>query len=256
MYWAQLSWWLTILIPTVAIWFIMAPPRFVLDYLSHRSAVHFRFPSQREGVTVYITIDDAPSPHTHLIIKALDECCARATFFAIGDQVRQYPDVVRSIISHGNTVGNHDWKDRLTANPLRSFSEIVEGMKLTDREIVAVVTPSISSAVAPSKKRWFRPEKRWFRPGCGLYRNDVLLAAKQLDYSTVLGDTYGHDVVFEWCPQIVITWLAAFYSWRVVPGSIVILHDGSMARATNSAKIIKYMFDAHPNLRFEHLPAA
>ncbi len=54
-----------------------------------------------------LTFDDGPSQWTGEILDLLREHDARATFFLIGQRVRERPDDVRSILEAGHEVGSH-----------------------------------------------------------------------------------------------------------------------------------------------------
>ncbi|MBL7701893.1 MAG: polysaccharide deacetylase family protein [Ferruginibacter sp.] len=58
--------------------------------------------------TIYLTFDDGPHPLiTPFVLKELDKFGAKATFFCIGKNVAEYPDVFKSILEKGHSVGNH-----------------------------------------------------------------------------------------------------------------------------------------------------
>lgn len=62
-------------------------------------------PAQRE---VALTFDDGPRPGTcEALLDILKERGIRATFFVVGDHVRQYPHLVRRMLAEGHEVGNH-----------------------------------------------------------------------------------------------------------------------------------------------------
>ncbi|MYM82649.1 polysaccharide deacetylase family protein [Duganella sp. FT50W] len=57
---------------------------------------------------VVLTFDDGPSPeNTPLVLKALADQCARATFFMEGRNLRQSPDLARRVVSEGHSAGIH-----------------------------------------------------------------------------------------------------------------------------------------------------
>ncbi len=59
---------------------------------------------------IYLTFDDGPHPEiTPLVLKALDEYDAKATFFCVGDNAMKYPETFKLILSKGHTVGNHSY---------------------------------------------------------------------------------------------------------------------------------------------------
>jgi len=61
-------------------------------------------------MTLALTFDDGPSPvYTGQVLALLRRHGVKATFFLIGENVEQYPDVVRQILGDGHLVGNHTW---------------------------------------------------------------------------------------------------------------------------------------------------
>src|SRR6476469_8688400 len=62
----------------------------------------------RTEAAVYLTFDDGPHPVvTPWVLAQLKQYNARATFFCVGENVAQYPDVYRQILAAGHAVGNH-----------------------------------------------------------------------------------------------------------------------------------------------------
>ena len=63
--------------------------------------------------SVAITIDDGPDPEvTPQVLDLLAAQGARATFFCIGQRVREHPAVVRRIVAAGHSVQNHSLRHR------------------------------------------------------------------------------------------------------------------------------------------------
>jgi len=59
---------------------------------------------------VCLTFDDGPDPSsTPVILEALNKNEISAIFFCCGDAAKQYPHLVKSIISEGHIIGNHTW---------------------------------------------------------------------------------------------------------------------------------------------------
>lgn len=86
--------------------------------------VHSRIPSLYQGdiITppkesvdptkpmVALTFDDGPHPqNTEEIINILNHYDAKATFFMLGKNVINYPDVVKNVYAEGHELGNHSW---------------------------------------------------------------------------------------------------------------------------------------------------
>ncbi|GAA2349103.1 polysaccharide deacetylase family protein [Dactylosporangium salmoneum] len=61
-----------------------------------------------EGHAVALTVDDGPHPDwTPPLLDLLARHGVRATFFLIGDRVRERPDLARRIAGEGHALGNH-----------------------------------------------------------------------------------------------------------------------------------------------------
>jgi peptidoglycan/xylan/chitin deacetylase (PgdA/CDA1 family) len=57
---------------------------------------------------IYLTFDDGPHPQaTPYVLEELKKYGAKATFFCVGKNVKEYPGIYEQIISDGNKVGNH-----------------------------------------------------------------------------------------------------------------------------------------------------
>lgn len=57
---------------------------------------------------VVLTFDDGPSTeNTPLVLKALADQCAKATFFMEGRNLRQSPELARRVVSEGHSTGIH-----------------------------------------------------------------------------------------------------------------------------------------------------
>jgi peptidoglycan-N-acetylglucosamine deacetylase len=66
---------------------------------------------------VWLTIDDGPDPLTTPgILELLERYKAKATFFLIGEKIEKYPELTRSIVEAGHTIGNHT-----QSHPIRKF---------------------------------------------------------------------------------------------------------------------------------------
>lgn len=77
------------------------------------SAETVKHPSTAIGVDcivkkcIAITYDDGPGPQTPELIKTLDAAKASATFFQMGNSIKEYPQTTVAVASAGFEVGNH-----------------------------------------------------------------------------------------------------------------------------------------------------
>lgn len=58
---------------------------------------------------VALTFDDGPVPQTADVLDVLASENVHATFFVVGSQVAQHPEIVRRMVAEGNAVGNHSY---------------------------------------------------------------------------------------------------------------------------------------------------
>ena len=80
---------------------------------------------------VVLTFDDGPWPNnTRAVLDALDEHCAKATFFIIGKHAIWHPDILKDIAGRGHTVGSHTWShaNLRKAKPEKAKEEIEKGL--------------------------------------------------------------------------------------------------------------------------------
>lgn len=65
---------------------------------------------QTDKPVLAITFDDGPHPvNTPKLLDILAQRNIKATFFLVGQNVKQYPDLVRRILREGHEIGNHTW---------------------------------------------------------------------------------------------------------------------------------------------------
>jgi peptidoglycan/xylan/chitin deacetylase (PgdA/CDA1 family) len=59
---------------------------------------------------IVLTFDDGPWPvNTPLVLKALEDECTKAVFFAIGKHATYHPEILKLVAAAGHTVGAHTW---------------------------------------------------------------------------------------------------------------------------------------------------
>jgi len=116
-----------------------------------------------------LTFDDGPNPSiTPKLLDLLNRYNAKATFFLIGQYVRECPELVQEVAARGHVVGNHT-----ETHPnlfRRSLREIRIELRLCH--------DAISNALGSPPK--------WFRPPFGLRNPWVIPAARELGYRTVM----------------------------------------------------------------------
>ena len=99
---------------------------------------------------VVLTFDDGPRPETTpLVLKALADQCVKATFFMVGNNIAQFPDLARRVAREGHSTGMHSY-----AHPdLRTLTQADQLADLKKTQDVYQATsgmaaPATSSAMA------------------------------------------------------------------------------------------------------------
>ena len=63
------------------------------------------------GPYIAMTFDDGPHPrNTPKLLDILKQRNIKATFFLVGENIREYPNIVRRILAEGHEIGNHTFK--------------------------------------------------------------------------------------------------------------------------------------------------
>ncbi len=153
---------------------------------------------------VFLSFDDGPHPEiTPLVLDILDRYNAKATFFCIGKNVKQYPEVYAQILQQGHSVGNHTYTH-------------CNGWKTKDEEYLQDIRQA---------KQYI--DSHLFRPPYGritnFQRNQLVLPAYKLKvimWSVLSGD-FDPGISDEKC--------VANVTLHAKAGSIIVFHDSEKA---------------------------
>jgi peptidoglycan/xylan/chitin deacetylase (PgdA/CDA1 family) len=185
----------------------LARPPFALLRVVARLLPEVVFFADTSERAIALTLDDGPHPSTTpAVLDALRAHGARATFFLIGELVREHPALVQRIAAEGHELGNHGLREQSSAALPQAALD--DSLGETHQELAR-----------------FGPVKL-FRPGSGWVTRRILEASARHGYRCVLGSVYSHDAQLRW-PRYVVFDVVS----RVRPGAIVILHEGRPERA-------------------------
>lgn len=164
---------------------------------------------------VALTFDDGPQPDvTPQVLVILQRFHSKATFFCVGQQVQEYPNIVSQEQQEGNLVEGHSWSHpdlRLLDGP-------------TIHQQVAQDTQAIQRATGVSPT--------FFRPPYGERSATVAAQLQQFGLSTILWSVDPQDWARPGTDTIVTRVLQA-----TTNGSIILLHDGGGNRAQTLAAL-------------------
>jgi peptidoglycan/xylan/chitin deacetylase (PgdA/CDA1 family) len=144
-----------------------------------------------DGPYIAMTFDDGPS--ATLTPKLLDLLAARhvkATFFVIGENVAEHPEIVARAAREGHEIGNHSWSHPNFAK--MSQESVRSQLKRTDDAIKSAIgnRPTLLrppyGSITDREKHWIHDEfgyqiilwdvdpYDWKRPGPAVVRNRIL----------------------------------------------------------------------------------
>lgn len=153
---------------------------------------------------IYLTFDDGPHPTiTPFVLHQLKLFNAQATFFCIGKNIVEYPDIYRNILLQGHSIGNHT-------------QHHVNGWKTDDHSYIN----DIKTAEEYIHSNLFRP------PYGKIKRSQLKLLRKEkpvvkvIMWSVLSGD-FDTRLKGEKCLQMVLK--------NSCNGSIIVFHDSNKA---------------------------
>lgn len=172
------------------------------------------YASDTDEKILYLTFDAGyENGNTPAILEALKKHQAPAVFFAVGNFIKDNPDLIKRMITEGHIVGNHTMThpDMSQISSMESFQKELEGVE----ELYTSVTGE--------------PMTKFYRPPRGVYSTENLSMAKELVYSTFFWSLAYVDWIQEQQPSKE----EAFQKLipRIHPGAIVLLHNTSSTNA-------------------------
>ena len=160
--------------------------------------------SSKEKV-LYLTFDDGPTPEiTNWTLEQLQTYNAKATFFCIGKNVVNHPEIYQNIISRKHSIGNH------TNNHLNGYK---------------TNTRTYLNNIDICEKN-FAIKPTLFRPPYGKLKLSQAEKLRKKGYKIIMWDVLSADfdtsITPEECLQNVIR--------HVKNGSIIVFHDSVKAQ--------------------------
>lgn len=177
------------------------------DYLKQYNA-HYVADTQEK--IIYLTFDAGyENGNTAAILDALKKHQAPATFFLVGNYLKNSPDLVKRMVAEGHTVGNHTFHhpDMSQISTPEAFSQELQSLEALFQEVTG------------------QPMKRYYRPPQGKYSESNLQMAKDLGYHTFFWSL----AYVDWYEDKQPSHEEAFQKLlsRIHPGAIVLLHSTS-----------------------------
>jgi peptidoglycan/xylan/chitin deacetylase (PgdA/CDA1 family) len=151
---------------------------------------------------VAITFDDGPNPdYTLKLLEGLKKRGVKATFFVLGEEVENYPDILQAIYDDGHLIGIHSYQHV-------NFTEIGDTAALDQIERTQEAIYTVTGEYAG-----------YIRPPYGCWR-------KELDTKIPLIEVLWDIDPMDWATNDADTVVQRIET-HVEDGSIILLHDAS-----------------------------
>jgi len=151
---------------------------------------------------IWLTFDDGPTPEvTPWILSVLKKENVKATFFLVGQQIEEFPELVGAIIKEGHTIANH------------SYSH--ENGWLTNKEKYLEDIENCQELM---------PNNKLFRPPYGKITKAQIAVLKK-KYKIILWDVLSYDFNQNTSPKKVQENIIQ----NTISGSIIVMHNNQMS---------------------------
>lgn len=114
---------------------------------------------QVPGPYVAITFDDGPHPqNTPRLLDILKERGIKATFYLVGQNVAEYPEIVARMVAEGHEVGNHSWSHpfftKMSESAVRSQLQRTHDAIVQASGVAPTTLRPPYGAITASQKKW------------------------------------------------------------------------------------------------------
>lgn len=153
---------------------------------------------------IALTFDDGPDPlYTGHLLDVLKEKNVKATFFVLGENAKQNPDLLKRIQAEGHEIANHGYSHSYTS------SQFVRELERTD-EVIFQLT---------------NQHTQFYRPPGGIVSKTVLEGVKEKQHVLTLWSIDSKDWTNPGPTRIIQNVVKNSF-----PGAIILLHDGGEKR--------------------------
>lgn len=152
---------------------------------------------------IYLTFDDGPSNYTPELLKLLAEYQVKATFFVVGDFVKQYPEIVKQTVAAGHEIGLHSE---------HHINAMLQTPQATKKDFQATKQALLDLGIEP----------HFYRPPWGQFNLATAKQGQEVGTELILWDVMAED----WRASSTSQMIANKLRKRIYPGVVICLHDG------------------------------
>ncbi len=170
---------------------------------------------------IALTFDDGPEDtYTPEILEVLKEKNVKATFFVLGERVKEYPEILAQIHEEGHVIGNHTWDHPHL--PELEEEQFIDNLQSANEEIEEIIG--------------IKPEL--FRPPFGELEDHQLEWLQNQGYQTIMWSADTKDWSEISAEEIVNTVME-----EANPGVIVLQHNYHASGPFETVEALPEMID-------------
>ncbi len=169
---------------------------------------------------IALTFDDGPNKEfTPKILSLLKKYNAKATFFCIGKNVKDHPDILNKTVKDGHLIGNHSYNHHNSFGFL-STEKVIDELEKTKNIIEEAVDLKV----------------HFFRPPFGVTNPNIAKAVKNLNLHTFGWSIRSLDTIAK-DPEKVYQKIIS----KIKKGDVLLMHDANSLSVTVLEKVLKYL---------------
>ena len=161
-----------------------------------------------EKKVIALTFDDGPWPNTTAkVLDILKKNRIKSTFFVVGQNVKNYPDLTKQIVADGHVIANHTWH-----HWYHHMNAQAAAYEVANTGDIIYQTTGVRTSL--------------FRPPGGIMNNGVAAYAKNNKYAVIMWSADSMDYSRPAVPRLMNNIFR-----EAKPGGIVLMHDGGGDRS-------------------------
>ncbi|MDP5017782.1 polysaccharide deacetylase family protein [Anabaena sp. UHCC 0187] len=161
-----------------------------------------------EKKVIALTFDDGPWPSsTAKVLDILKKNNIKGTFFVVGQNVKNYPDLTKRVVTDGHVIANHTWH-----HWYHHMNAQAAAYEVANTSDIIYQTTGVKTSL--------------FRPPGGIMSNGVAAYAKSNKYAVIMWSADSMDYARPGIPRLINNIFR-----EAKPGGIVLMHDGGGDRS-------------------------
>ncbi len=215
-FYITVKWWHILLVLGFRFLFLLVGSSFI--QLNFHVKAYCKNSNEKEK-KIALTFDDGPNEITPQILALLKKYNAKATFFCIGKNIEQHPEILKQTFDDGHVIGNHSFSHSNFFDFYRK-SRVVQEIRATNKIIEKIIGKKV----------------RFFRPPYGVTNPSIARALNVTQHQVIGWNIRSMDGIIK-NKKIIYSRIEK----RIAPGSIVLLHDTSLTTVSVLEQLLLFL---------------